>query len=315
MPDLRFEPSFGTHDAVVADHLAVGETVIALTHGGYGELGTTRPTDAKLYLTPDRILIVPSASMTQPKPDPKFGNECIKLQFDRVAQTPKAKGVLGVKRLEFPEFQVELFGPKAFIMAVPEVISQAKRRYEQAPRPANVSTPPTTPPPPQDREADVVSDDEIEVSPFPLPPGELVDAYCAIPMIDEAWVDRPPADRTVAEAVASCAGSWLEHSRANNWHAQGQAEQWISNAMTHLGQRKPELIVCAALGWTIGAVEQEWGWARPGIVNATVAEALWLHPAWAFEGYTREVLSVGETNAYPGYVLIGYRAARNVGSM
>ena len=126
MAILKYEPAFGGHDAIVARNLNDSEKVIAVSHGGYGDLGTMRPTDAKLYVTSGRILIVPSASTRQPRPDPKFGTECIKISFDRVVSEPKPKGLIGVKRLEFPEFGLELFGPKSFISAAASAIAATK---------------------------------------------------------------------------------------------------------------------------------------------------------------------------------------------
>ena len=126
MAILKYDPSFGGHDAIVAQKLDDGETVIAVTHGGYGNLGTMKPTDAKLYLTAARILIVPSASMRRPTTDPRFGTECITLPFYKLERVPKMKGLLSPKRLEFPEFQFELFGPKSFMAAATTAITAAR---------------------------------------------------------------------------------------------------------------------------------------------------------------------------------------------
>lgn len=126
MAILKYDPSFGGHDAIVARNLNDSEMVVAVSHGGYGDLGTMKPTDAKLYVTAERILIVPSASMRQPRPDPRFGTDCITLRFDKVSRAPKPKGLIGVKRLEFPEFGLELFGPKSFMTTAAAAIAATK---------------------------------------------------------------------------------------------------------------------------------------------------------------------------------------------
>ncbi len=116
MPLLKYDPSFGGHDAVIAQVLQPGEEVLSVTHGGYGPIGVMRPTDAKLYATPQRLLILRSLSTTQPAS--KNPDAVMSIDLAAIKRPVQVKGIITYRATLAG---LEVFGPKKFIRLVESI--------------------------------------------------------------------------------------------------------------------------------------------------------------------------------------------------